>query len=188
MRISETGLAGVRLLTPTRHADSRGYFVEVWSRKAFAAAGIDGEIVQENLAWSAAAGTIRGLHFQISPHAQGKLVRVIRGSVLDVVVDLRPGSPRFGGHFAIELSRRDGRQLWIPPGCAHGYCTLEPDCELAYGVTAPYRPAAERGIRWDDPALAIPWPVPPERAVISERDRSLPRLAELPAGDLAAVA
>jgi dTDP-4-dehydrorhamnose 3,5-epimerase len=121
---------------------------------------------------------VRGLHLQWPPHAQGKLVRVCRGAIYDVALDLRPGSPTFGRHEAVELSAENWRQLWVPEGFAHGFCTLRPDTEVIYKVTRPYAPASEHGVLWSDPALEIAWPVDPEAAVLSAKDRLLPTLAE----------
>jgi len=181
MRITETSLPGVRLIEATRHGDARGFFSETWSRRAFAAAGIDRDFVQDNHSRTEAAFTLRGLHFQLPPHAQGKLVRVTRGSVLDVAVDLRPGSASYGRHVAVVLSAAAWNQLWVPEGFAHGFLTLEPDCEVLYKVTGYYAPAAERGLCFDDPALGIAWPAAPEAISANARDRGFPTLAELPA-------
>lgn len=175
MQIIELAIPGVKLVEPVVHRDARGFLMEVWRRDAFAT-----EFVQDNHSLSIAAYTVRGLHFQIPPHAQAKLVRVVRGAVLDVAVDLRHGSPTYGQHVALELSAADRRQLLVPAGCAHGYCTLEPDTEVLYKVDAPYARAAERGLHWRDPALAIAWPVAAADATLSERDEGLPTLAALP--------
>jgi dTDP-4-dehydrorhamnose 3,5-epimerase len=180
LEIAETEIPGVRVLMARRLGDARGFFAETWSRDRFHSAGIDVEWVQENHAMSAAAGTVRGFHYQIPPAAQAKLIRVVRGAALDVTVDLRRGSPTFGRHVAIELSAENFRQLLIPSGFAHGYCTLEPNTEILYKVNHVYAPDTERGIRWDDPALGIDWPVTPQEAVLSEKDRGLPMLADQP--------
>ena len=135
--------------------------------------------MQDNHSYSAEAGVIRGLHFQIEPAGQTKLVRVARGRVLDVVVDLRRGSPSFGQHVAVELSASNWRQLLAPVGFAHGFCTLEPDCEVLYKVTSPYSPAHDRGLAFDDPALGIDWGADLAKAVLSDKDRRHPRLADL---------
>ena len=137
--------------------------------------------MQDNHSLSKPAGVVRGLHFQLPPFAQGKLVRVLRGAVFDVAVDLRPGSPTWGRHAATTLSADNWAQLWIPPGFAHGFATLEPDTEIAYKVTADHSAAHDRGLAWDDPALGIAWPVAPEAAVLSPKDRTHPRLADLAA-------
>ncbi|SLN73566.1 dTDP-4-dehydrorhamnose 3,5-epimerase [Oceanibacterium hippocampi] len=178
MRIADTAIPGIKILTPQRHEDERGYFAEVWRQDRFAEAGIPGPFVQDNHALSRRAGTVRGLHYQLPPRAQGKLVRVVRGRVYDVAVDVRRGSPDFGRHVAATLDAAEGNQLWIPPGFAHGYCTLEDDCELLYKVTDFYSPDDEAGILWNDAALAIDWPVGAAWAEISGRDRALPPLAE----------
>ena len=143
-------------------------------------AGIVADFVQENHALSRAAGTLRGLHFQIGATAQAKLVRCSRGAIFDVALDIRHGSPTFGRHVANILSAETWQQIYIPLGFAHGYCTLEPDSEVAYKVTSYYDAAAERGLAWDDPALGIAWPLNRDHVNLSERDRSHPRLAELP--------
>ena len=178
--VATEGLPAVRVITPRRHQDSRGFLSEVWRQDALTEAGIDVSFVQENHAASRATGTIRGLHFQIRAAAQAKLVRCPRGSIFDVVVDIRHGSPTFGRHAAIVLSTENWKQLYVPKGFAHGYCTLEPDTEVMYKVTAYYDPASERGLAWDDPDIGIAWPVSADRAVLTERDRTFPRLAGLP--------
>ncbi len=177
MQILPTTLPDVKRLRLTRHADERGWFMETWRSDLASALGLDAAFVQDNNAWSARAGTVRGLHYQLAPSAQGKLVRVVRGAVWDVAVDLRAGSPNLGRWVAVCLSADNAEQLWIPPGFAHGYCTLVDDTELAYKVTAFHAPDLERGVAWDDPDLALPWPVAREDAVVSERDRALPRWA-----------
>jgi dTDP-4-dehydrorhamnose 3,5-epimerase len=177
MEICPTDIPDIRLLRPDRHGDSRGFFSETWSRARFAAAGIDLDFVQDNVAGSAQAGTLRGLHYQIAPHAQAKLVSCPRGAIYDVAVDLRRGSVSFGRHVAVVISAAAWNQILVPAGFAHGYCTLEPDTVVTYKVTAPYAPAAERGLRWNDPVLGIDWPVAPDEVVLSERDRAHPLLA-----------
>ena len=172
-----TVIPGVILFRPRILRDARGGFHEAWNRERFAAAGIDADFMQDNLAVSAKAGTVRGLHFQRAPMAQAKLVCVMRGTVLDVAVDLRPGSPSYGRHVAVRLSAGEGEQLFVPKGFAHGYCTLEDDTVIAYKVDAPWSPAHEGGLAWNDPALEINWPISPEAAILSERDRGLPTLA-----------
>jgi dTDP-4-dehydrorhamnose 3,5-epimerase len=134
--------------------------------------------VQDNHSLSVQTGTIRGLHCQIAPSVQGKLVRCVRGAIWDVAVDIRQGSPTFGFHVAETLSADNWAQLWIPGGFLHGFCTLEPDTEVIYKVTAPYDKAAERAVIWNDPTLALPWPVTPEQAVLSDKDQTLPRLTD----------
>jgi dTDP-4-dehydrorhamnose 3,5-epimerase len=137
-------------------------------------AGIDAAFVQDNFSLSRNVGTVRGLHFQTSPHAQAKLVRVSRGRILDVAVDLRRSSATYGKHVAVELSRENWTQIYIPTGFAHGFCTLEPDTEVIYKVTSPYAPQADAGILWSDPDIAIAWPVSPENVTVSEKDAQLP--------------
>jgi dTDP-4-dehydrorhamnose 3,5-epimerase len=174
-------LPGPMLIEVRHFADSRGAFAETWSRRDFVALGLPGGFVQDNWSRSDQAGTVRGLHFQRPPFAQGKLVRCLRGAIFDVAVDLRTRSPGYGQHVAVELSEADGRMLWVPEGFAHGFCTLKPGSEIAYKVTADYAPECDAGIAWDDPDLAIDWPVAPGRAALSPKDRQLPRFADLPA-------
>jgi dTDP-4-dehydrorhamnose 3,5-epimerase len=178
MIAEETAIPGVLLVTPERFIDDRGFFSETWNASRFAAAGIVGPFVQDNHARSTDRGVVRGLHIQIGPNAQGKLIRAVRGSIWDVAVDTRPGSPTRGRHFGVVLSAENWQQLWIPAGLLHGYCTLEPDTEVIYKVTAPWDRQAERGVIWSDPELALPWPIGPQEAIISEKDRLLPRLAD----------
>jgi dTDP-4-dehydrorhamnose 3,5-epimerase len=177
MNVESLNIPEVKLLTPARYADSRGSFSETWNAMRFAAAGVPGPFVQDNHSVSVKAGTIRGLHCQLAPSVQGKLVRVVRGAVWDVAVDIRVGSPTFGKFAAATLSAENWSQLWIPGGFLHGFCTLEPDTEVIYKVTAPYDRAAERAVIWNDPGLALPWPVAPEAAVLSDKDQIAPRLA-----------
>jgi dTDP-4-dehydrorhamnose 3,5-epimerase len=174
LQIEALTLPEVKLITPHRFGDGRGYFAETYSAAGLRDAGIGLAFVQDNQSFSAAAGTLRGLHCQVAPHAQGKLVRVLRGAIWDVAVDARPGSPTYGQHAAAELSADNFRQLWVPPGFLHGFCTLTPDTEVFYKVTAPYDRGAERGVAWDDPDLALPWPVPPGGPILSDKDRALP--------------
>lgn len=181
MIVEDTALAGVRIITPTKHGDHRGFFSETYNRKALAAAGVDLEFVQDNHSLSAQTGTLRGLHFQTPPFAQDKLVRVARGAILDVAVDLRAASATYGRHIAVSLSAENWRQLLIPIGFAHGFCTLEPDTEVVYKVTGAYSAEHDRGLAWDDPALGIVWPVAAERVVLSDKDRKHPTLRDLPA-------
>jgi dTDP-4-dehydrorhamnose 3,5-epimerase len=181
MKVEPLAIPEVLLIEPRRFEDARGFFSEVYNREAFRAAGIEAEFVQDNHSLSRDAGVVRGLHFQTPPHAQGKLVRVLRGAILDVAVDLRRGSATYGRHVATELSGRNWRQLWVPPGFAHGFCTLEPDTEVAYKVTDIYAPDCDKGLAWDDLALGIAWPVDSRAAILSDKDRRHPLLAELPA-------
>jgi len=178
MRIDETSIPEVKLLSPTRHADARGFFSETWNRAALADAGIVADFVQDNHAQSRQAHTVRGLHWQEAPGEQGKLIRVSRGAIFDVAVDLRPQSSTFSRHVTVMLSEENWHQIWIPPGFAHGYCTVEPDTEVIYKVTAPWAPELERGLLWCDPDLAIDWPLDSASLVVSPRDQTLPTWAE----------
>jgi len=180
LQIEATAIPEVKILTPKRFADGRGYFSEVYNRRRFEEAGVSLDFVQDNHSLSVATGTIRGLHFQIPPFAQAKLVRVARGRILDIAVDLRRSASTCAQHVAVELSAENGRQLLVPAGFAHGYCTLEPNTEVLYKVTNYYSADHERGLAVDDPALGIVWPVPLGDARLSEKDRKHPRLSELP--------
>jgi len=179
MLFEATAIPDVKVVSPKKHGDHRGFFSEVYNAKAWADAGLDCLFVQDNHSYSAQAGVIRGLHFQLEPFGQTKLVRVAKGRILDVAVDLRRGSPTFGKHVAVELSAANWRQLLVPVGFAHGFCTLETDCEVLYKVTNLYSPAHDRGLAFDDPALGIDWGVDPARAILSDKDRKHPRLADL---------
>jgi dTDP-4-dehydrorhamnose 3,5-epimerase len=181
LSVESTAIPEVKIVTPKRIGDHRGYFSETYNRQRFVAAGIDTEFVQDNHSLSAAVGTVRGLHFQSEPFGQVKLIRVVRGRILDVAVDLRRSSPTYGQHVAVELSAENGRQLLIPVGFAHGFCTLEPDTEIQYKVSAYYSAAHDHGLAWNDPALDIAWPIDSAAAVISDKDYRLPTLTELPA-------
>ena len=165
-------------MAPRIHRDLRGFFSETYNRQALVAGGMAIEFVQDNHILSSEPGTVRGLHFQAPPHAQGKLVRVVRGSIFDVAVDIRVGSPTFGQHVSATLSAENWIQIWIPVGFAHGYCTLEPDTEVIYKVTDYYAPDCDRGIKWDDRALGIEWPVDPANVKLSEKDRTQPALKD----------
>ena len=180
VRIEDTEIAGLKVITPAKRSDHRGFFSEVYNRQTVEKAGLDLEFVQDNHSFSAEVGTIRGLHFQSPPFAQVKLVRVTQGRALDVAVDLRRSSNTFGRHFAIELSRENWRQLLIPVGFAHGFCTLEPNTEVLYKVTCYYSAPNDFGLAFDDPALGIDWGVDFARTTISDKDRRQPRLADLP--------
>jgi dTDP-4-dehydrorhamnose 3,5-epimerase len=179
MEIASLAIPDLKLITPRRFADPRGFFAETFNRRRFAEAGLVADFVQDNHSLSRPAGTVRGLHFQRGPHAQAKLVRVLRGAVFDVALDIRPGSPTYGRHVALELSAETGAMLFIPEGFAHGFCTLKADTEVFYKVSRDYAPQHEGGILWNDPALGIAWPVEPAEAVLSDRDRKWPRLSEL---------
>jgi dTDP-4-dehydrorhamnose 3,5-epimerase len=173
-------LPEVLIVRPKRLGDARGWFSEIYNEAAFRAAGVDVRFIQDNQSRSEQAGTLRGLHFQAPPHAQAKLVRCTRGRMLDVIVDIRKGSPRFGRYTALELSEADGTQVFVPTGFAHGFCTLEPGTEVTYKVSAGYAPGSDLGVAFDDPALGIAWPFPAAEMTLSDRDRKHPRLAELP--------
>ncbi len=177
MKVERLSIPDVMLVVPPRFGDSRGFFSEVFVAPRLAAAGIDVPFMQDNQSLSVAKGTIRGLHCQVPPFVQGKLVRVIRGAIWDVAVDARVGSPTYGRHAAAVLSAENWAQLWVPPGFLHGFCTLEPDTEVIYKVTAGYDRASERGVMWNDPTLALPWPVPADAAVLSDKDTVLPNWA-----------
>jgi dTDP-4-dehydrorhamnose 3,5-epimerase len=181
MEIRPTRIADVRIVEPKRFADNRGFFSETFNGRAFAAAGLPTEFVQDNHSLSRPKGTIRGLHFQIPPFAQDKLVRVVRGAILDVAVDLRAGSPTYGQSVGVVLSAEAWNQLFIPVGFAHGFCTLEDDTEVLYKVTDYYSPEHDRGLLWNDPALGIEWPVSAQEAVLSDKDKAHPLLKDLPA-------
>jgi dTDP-4-dehydrorhamnose 3,5-epimerase len=170
-------MAGVRLVKPRRFGDARGWFVETYSQRAYEALGITSKFVQDNQSMSAAVGTLRGLHFQVPPHAQGKLVRCTAGSIMDYVLDVRRGSPTYGRWVATELSADNGHQLWVPVGYAHAFVTLAPNTEVVYKVTDYYVPECEGGVRWD--SVGINWPLPPGGPVLSDKDRVLPSLAAL---------
>ncbi len=180
MQVDRLDIPDVMLIKPRRFGDARGYFVETFSARAFRDKVAPLDFVQDNEALSAQVGTLRGLHFQKARTAQGKLVRAIKGAILDVAVDIRVGSPSFGRHVSARLDAAEGAQLWVPPGFAHGYCTLEPDTIVAYKVTDFYSPADDGGILWNDPALGIHWPLGPEGAFLSDKDTRLPLLADLP--------
>jgi dTDP-4-dehydrorhamnose 3,5-epimerase len=180
MQIFDTALPEVKIVAPKRVGDTRGFFSEVWNARDFAAAGIEAHFVQDNHIRNPLKGTLRGMHYQLAPAAQGKLLRVTRGSIFDVAVDIRRGSPTFGRHADAVLSADNWQQLWVPPGFAHGYCTLEDDTEVQYKVTGFYSPDHDRGIAWNDPALRINWPVMEDSALLSDRDRKHPTLADQP--------
>lgn len=177
MDIKTTPIAGLVLVTPKRHGDARGFFAETWNAAALAERGYDWSFVQDNQSLSASKGTLRGLHYQAPPHAQAKLVRCGRGAVWDVAVDVRPASETCGQWFGVELSAENGRQLYIPEGFLHGFCTLTDDAELLYKCSAHYNSAADGAVRFDSPALGIDWKL--EGApILSEKDRSAPDFAD----------
>ncbi len=176
--VTPLAIPDVLLITPKRHGDARGWFAETWSAKAFADAGLSVNFVQDNQAFSARKGTVRGLHFQKAPHAQAKLVRALKGAIFDVAVDIRPGSPTYGRWAGATLTADGGEQLWVPRGFAHAYCTLTDDCEIFYKVDGLYAPQTEGGLIWNDPDIGIPWPI--DEAILSAKDEVLPRLKDMP--------
>jgi dTDP-4-dehydrorhamnose 3,5-epimerase len=168
----------VKLIKPRRFGDSRGWFSETYVDRRWAEAGVDVTFVQDNHSYSAPVGTIRGIHFQVAPHAQDKLVRCVRGRILDYVVDLRAGSPTYGQHVSVELTAENGHQLFVPIGFGHAFVTLEPDTEVIYKVSDYYAPDCDGGVRWDCPTISIDWPLPPSGPMLSSKDEQLPTLAE----------
>ncbi|WP_224545779.1 dTDP-4-dehydrorhamnose 3,5-epimerase [Mesorhizobium sp. CA16] len=176
LEVRRLGLDGVLEIVPKRHGDARGFFSETWNAERFAEAGIDLVFVQDNHSYSAAAGVLRGLHYQLPPRAQAKLLRVIRGSVLDVAVDIRRSSPTFGKWEALEISADKGNQVLVPQGFAHGFVTLVPHTEVLYKVTDTYSPGHDRSIRFDDPAIGIAWPEIAGGFQLSDKDRNAPLL------------
>ncbi len=172
-------MSPVKLIKPKRFTDDRGWFAEVYNQKSFSDLGITVNFVQDNHSLSKPIGTIRGLHFQAPPRGQDKLVRCIRGRILDVAVDLRKGSPTYGHHVAVELSEENGWQLFIPIGFGHGFATLEPNCEITYKVSDTYAPECDGGIAWNDPTLKINWQLPQGTApTLSVKDAALPFLKD----------
>jgi dTDP-4-dehydrorhamnose 3,5-epimerase len=174
MDVSPTKIPDIRVVKPRRFVDPRGFFSETFNAKSFAEAGIQQVFVQDNHSLSGPKGTVRGLHFQIPPFAQDKLVRVIRGSILDVVVDIRRNSPTYGQNVTVVLSAQEWNQLFIPLGFAHGFCTLEPDTEVLYKVSNFYSADHDRGLLWNDPDLGIDWPVSATTAILSDKDKTHP--------------
>ncbi|WP_028563116.1 dTDP-4-dehydrorhamnose 3,5-epimerase [Paenibacillus pinihumi] len=177
MQKLNTGIDGVWIIEPTVHQDNRGFFTESYSKKNYEAFGIVPEFVQDNHSLSKEAGTLRGLHYQLDPFAQGKLVRVLAGAIYDVAVDIRISSPTFGQWVGVILSGDNHRQLWIPPGFAHGFCTLIPNTQVAYKVDQYYNASADRGIAWNDPELAIPWPI--NNPLLSGKDNTYQPLSAI---------
>ena len=179
MNVADVSLSEVKIMSLTKNEDSRGFLSEVYTRRTFAAEGGEIDFVQDNHSFSVKKGTVRGLHFQAPPVAQHKLVRVVRGSVFDVVVDLRRSSFSYGRHVSVVLSAAAWNQVLVPIGFAHGFMTLEDDTEVIYKVSDYYSPDYDKGLLWNDPALGIQWPLPAKETLLSERDRAQPRLAEL---------
>lgn len=177
MKIERLAIADVILLTPPRFGDDRGFFFEAYNEQRFIAGGVGARFIQDNQSRSR-RGVVRGLHCQIAPSVQGKLVRVLRGAIWDVAVDIRHGSPTYGQHVSAILSAENGAQLWVPGGFLHGFAALENDTDVLYKVDADYDRGAERGVLWNDPDLALPWPLSPDDTVVSDKDRILPRLKD----------
>jgi dTDP-4-dehydrorhamnose 3,5-epimerase len=177
MKIEETGLSGLKVLTPLRFGDTRGFFSESWNKRLLAQHGIEVDFVQDNHSLSAAVNTVRGLHFQAPPHAQTKLVRCGRGRLFDVAVDIRAGSPTFGKWFGIELSFENGKQLLVPAGFLHGFSTRAPETEIIYKCTDYYDAAADGAVRFDDPAVGVDWGLSGP-AILSDKDRAAPLLRD----------
>jgi dTDP-4-dehydrorhamnose 3,5-epimerase len=178
MRIDALEIPELKLIVPKRFADIRGDLQEAWSDRVFRENVADVTFVQDNQSFSIKKGTLRGLHFQRPPRAQGKLVQVLEGAILDVAVDIRCGSPTYGRHSIIRLDAEEGVQLWIPAGFLHGFCTLEDETVVFYKVTDYYSPEHEAGVIWNDPDLGINWPI--DTVVLSEKDQNLPRFRDLP--------
>ena len=177
MKFTRTTIDGAVLIDLEAHFDERGFFARVVSQDEFAAEGLNASFVQSSVSWNSQSAVLRGLHYQALPHGEEKLVRVTQGVVFDVIVDLRAESPSFGCWFGVELSAENRRQLYIPKGVAHGFQTLAPGTEVLDQMTTPFVPDAARGIRWDDPEIAIEWPEAPSR-IVSDRDKALPLLRD----------
>jgi dTDP-4-dehydrorhamnose 3,5-epimerase len=178
LKVEPLAIPDVLLLTPPRFHDPRGFFSETWNNHRFSEAGVAGPFVQDNHAVSNTRGVLRGLHCQIGPKAQGKLVRVVKGAIWDVAVDIRRDSPTYGRQAGAVLSAENWRQLWVPAGFLHGYCTLTEDTEVIYKVTAPWDRDAERGVIWNDPDLSVTWPISEASIILSDKDQILPRLKD----------
>jgi len=168
----ETGLAGALLIEPERQEDARGFFARTWCQREFTDHGLNARLVQCNVSFNKKRGTLRGMHYQVAPHEEAKLVRCTRGSLYDVMIDLRPASPTFKKHVGVVLTDQSRKMLYVPEGCAHGFQTLEDETEVFYQMSEFYAPDCARGLRWDDPAFGIRWPL--EERTMSERDRSYP--------------
>jgi dTDP-4-dehydrorhamnose 3,5-epimerase len=167
-----TAIPDAWIVEPERHADSRGFFARAWCAAEFRAHGLSADLAQLSISHNVRRGTLRGLHYQAAPHQEAKLVRCTRGAVFDVVLDLRPASPTFTRHIAVQLDAENRLGLYVPEGCAHGFQTLTDDTEVLYQISVGYVPEAARGVRWDDPAFAIPWP--PAERIMADRDRLYP--------------
>jgi dTDP-4-dehydrorhamnose 3,5-epimerase len=178
MQVDALEIPDLKLITPVKHSDERGFFSEIYSQRDMEAAGLNPSFLQENCSFSAPKYTVRGLHWQSPPTAQAKLIQVTQGAILDVAVDVRLNSPWFGRHVAVELSADNWQQLLVPVGFAHGFCTLEEDTTVLYKVDAYYSAADDHGLRWNDPTLGIDWPVSADAAILSGKDKNLPMLAD----------
>jgi dTDP-4-dehydrorhamnose 3,5-epimerase len=178
LEIVELAIPDVKLVTPKRFGDDRGFFSETYNAQRFHDAGITVDFVQDNHSYSAPAGTVRGLHFQAPPFAQSKLVRVLRGRILDVAVDVRKGSPTYGKWVSAELSAENGVQIFVPQGFLHGFATLEANCEIAYKVDNYYSSACDGAVVWNDPDLNIDWGIDPATATLSDKDEAAQRFAD----------
>lgn len=178
MQVEETEIAGLLIITPTQVRDERGFFSETFNSQRLSAHGVTHDWVQDNHVWSRARGAVRGLHFQAPPFAQAKLIRVTHGAIYDVAVDLRKASPTYGRHVGVELTAQNWKQLYIPPGFAHGYCTLSDDAETLYKVSCVWNKASEGGLRWDDGDLCIEWPLSSAEALLNDRDKAWPSFTE----------
>lgn len=181
MQIESLGIPDVKILTPKRFGDARGFFSETYNKAALAEHGITLDFIQDNHSMSQPVGVLRGLHFQTPPFAQDKLVRVVRGRIYDVAVDIRSGSPTYGKWVGAEISAEEWNQILVPVGFAHGFVTLEPDTEVIYKVTGPYAPDHDKGLAWNDPAIGIDWPLNGVEPTLSDKDTKHPGLADLPA-------
>ena len=179
MEILETDIPDVKIIRPKKFGDHRGFFSETYNKKALSENGIDLDFVQDNHSLSTEKGVIRGLHYQTPPYAQDKLVRVIRGSILDVAVDIRKDSPTYGKHVKAIISADNWDQILVPIGFAHGFCTLEPNTEVIYKVTNYYSPENDAGIYWNDEELGIEWPIPEEQAILSDKDKRQPKFSQI---------
>ncbi|MBV8446674.1 MAG: dTDP-4-dehydrorhamnose 3,5-epimerase [Hyphomicrobiales bacterium] len=178
LETTSLGIPDVKIIRPIKQGDARGFFSETYNLREYAAAGLELPFVQDNHPLSAQVGTVRGLHYQSPPFAQGKLVRVVRGRIFDVALDIRRSSPSFGQHVTAEISAEAWNQIFVPVGFAHGFVTLEPDTEVVYKVTNYYAREHDHGILWNDPALQIKWPFVEREVMVSEKDRANPRLAD----------
>ena len=178
LKVEPLAIPDVKVVTPPRFGDDRGFFSETYNAQRFREAGIDADFVQDNHSLSARKGTVRGLHFQAPPFAQAKLVRVLRGAIVDVAVDVRRGSPTYGKWVSAELSAENGAQIYVPRGFLHGFATLEPDTEIAYKVDNYYSKECDGAVLWNDETLAIDWGIPAAEAVLSEKDAAAQRFAD----------